>query len=175
MKKIIAMAVIALSAVVVQAASIDWKVTGSAATENYQVYIVSAISADWTGVADIAADATALGNNTSGTIVKNGRTYALGPVRANGDSITVESASSLYLVIVSGDDAKSYNYVNFDLSASVYEPPATSPGAFSTTADALLAGASGSFASSGGDIPEPTSGILLLLGVAGLALRRKQK
>lgn len=26
-----------------------------------------------------------------------------------------------------------------------------------------------------GNIPEPTSGLLLLLGVAGLALRRKQK
>jgi len=29
--------------------------------------------------------------------------------------------------------------------------------------------------SGGGDTPEPTSGLLLLLGVAGLALRRKQK
>ena len=40
--------------------------------------------------------------------------------------------------------------------------------------DGSFEGASMSIAVAGGSIPEPTSGLLLLLGVAGLALRRKQ-
>ena len=41
-------------------------------------------------------------------------------------------------------------------------------------ADGEYPGASMSTAVTGGSIPEPTSGLLLLIGVAGLALRRKQ-
>lgn len=65
----------------------------------------------------------------------------------------------------------SYNYVQQNLSALVYGGAATPPGTFSTTTTALLAGQSGSFSS----VPEPTSGLLLLVGMAGLALRHKQK
>jgi len=36
-------------------------------------------------------------------------------------------------------------------------------------------GSDGSWPASPAPIPEPTSGLLLLLGVAGLALKRKQK
>ena len=54
-----------------------------------------------------------------------------------------------------------------DVSGSFYEPPA------SGTAFTLNAA---SFANSGtiADVPEPTSGLLMLIGMAGLALRRKR-
>ena len=50
----------------------------------------------------------------------------------------------------------------------------TTPSMSYTTIEAIKAGGAGWVAmSSPGPIPEPTSGLLLLLGVAGLALRRK--
>ena len=156
----------------VKAASVQWQVTGGTAAQvGYAVYLVSAINSEWTSVADIAADAAALGNNTSGTLAKNGRVYTVAQQVANGTGITTDSMKSVYAVTVSGSDATEYNYVQQNLSALVYGGAATPPGTFSTTTTALLAGQSGSFSS----VPEPTSGLLLLVGMAGLALRRKQK
>ena len=57
-----------------------------------------------------------------------------------------------------------------DVNAYVYTPPESTPGNYEfdpskfTSKDNPI-----------GTVPEPTSGLLLLLGVAGLALRRKQK
>ena len=80
----------------------------------------------------------------------------------------------VYWVIVDGSGSPtSYNYVKTDMSAFVYDPDnqESSPGQFnSITAADMLAGSSGSF----GAVPEPTSGMLVLLGMAGLALKRER-
>ena len=76
----------------VKAASVQWQVTGGTAAQvGYAVYLVSAINSKWTSVADIAADAAALGNNTSGTLAKNGRVYTVAQQVANGTGITTDS------------------------------------------------------------------------------------
>lgn len=169
MKKLMTLAVALGAVFAANAASVSWKVSGSAATENYQVYLVGAISESWASVADLAADASAYGTGgTSGTIVKNGRSYYVNASMAS-DNISKMSAD-VYFVIVSGDDAAGYNYVKADLSELVYEGVETPPGTYIKTADDLLAGTAGSF----GAVPEPTSAMLVLLGVAGLALKRKR-
>lgn len=170
MKKLMTLAAAACAALFANAASVDWQISGSAATVDYKIYIVGAISDAWTSVTDLAADAAKYGEMTSGTIVKAGRGYSAGPFSASIDSISKTSAD-VFFVIVSGEDASEYYYVKADLSALVYEGSDSSPGKYLTTADALLAGTQGSFQS----IPEPTGAMLVLLGVAGLALRRKQK
>ena len=170
MKKLMVLAAVACAALFVNAASVDWKVSGTVATVNYQVYLVGAISDAWTSVSDLAADATAFGQKTSGTIVKAGRLYLSGPFSAAIDSISKESAD-IFFVIVSGSDATDYNYVKADLSAFVYEGAESSPGTYTASAADLLAGTQGSF----GSIPEPTGATLVLLGVAGLALRRRRR
>ena len=172
MKKILIVAVAALCGTFAQAASINWAITDATSSQvGYAVYMVSAISDAWTSAADIATDATKLGTGTSGTIAKNGRVYSIPSTTASGSGIT--SSASLYLVIVQSADATGYNYVSMgDISGSVYEPPAAPSGNFSTTSAALLAGTAGSFGSS--PVPEPTSGLLMLLGMAGLALKRKR-
>ena len=169
MKKLMILASVVCATLFANAASVDWQIGGSAATDNYKIYLVGAISDTWTSVADIAVDAAKYGAGTSGTIVKNGRTYYVN-ASASIDSISKTSAD-VFFVIVSGEDASEYYYVKADLTALVYEGTDSSPGKYLTWADTLLAGTQGSFQS----IPEPTGAMLVLLGVAGLALRRKQK
>ncbi len=169
LKKLMMYAAALVCTFAANAACVDWKVTGAAATANYQVFLVSAIDDSWTGVSDLAAASAALGTGGSGTIMKNGRSYlTLGQIY--GDNVTAESAKGFYWVIVSGADAKDYNYVAVDGSSKVYAPPASSPGNLSINASDILAGTKGSFAA----VPEPTSGLLALLGFAGLALRRRR-
>ena len=169
MKKLLTLAVALGAAALAHAASFDWQVNGTSATVNYQVYIVGSIVSTWTSVSDLATAATKFGNGTSGTITVDGRsTYTTGT--ATSDSISKTSAS-VYFVIVSGDDAKTYNYVNYDVKDSVYGGSDPSSGNFMIAAADLVAGTQGSFA---GSVPEPTSGLLMALGVAALALRRKR-
>lgn len=174
MKKLMILAAVAACAMCGQAASADWSVTGATAgQEGYQVYIVGAISTDWTGVSDLAAAASAFGENTFGTIAKNGRNYMIAPTSFASDNISKTSAD-VFFVIVTGDEATTYNYVSADLKAFVYEGAETSPGTFGKDVAALLAGAQGTFSTGPVPTPEPTSAMLVLLGVAGLALKRRR-
>lgn len=169
LKKIMMFAAALACASAANAAYVDWKFDGAADTVGYQVFLVSAIETSWTGVSDLAAASAAFGAGGSGTIAKNGRSY-LASGLFNGDSVTAESAKGFYWVIVSGADAKDYNYLAVDASAQVYAPPASSPGQLIGKASDVLAGTKGSFAA----VPEPTSGLLALLGFAGLALLRRR-
>ena len=173
MKKLFVFFVLLLACVGVNAACVDWKVSGSEATAGNIVYIVGALSDTWTSVSDIAAAAAAFGSQgTSGTIVKAGRNYATNGTLAS-DSVT-KTSGDVYFVIVSGSDATSYTYVKVDLSGYTYEGIEPPPGSYITTATDLLAGVSKSFSGGSGDVPEPTSGFLLLVGGAMLALRRRR-
>ncbi len=171
MRKLLIVAAAVFCGTIVHAASINWQITGATSAQvGYSVYMVSAISEAWTSGADVAADAAKLGAGTSGTIAKSGRVYNIPETTASGAGIT--SSASLYLVLVQSADAKNYTYISMgDISGAVYEPPASATTSFSTTSAALLAGTAGTFSSS--PVPEPTSGLLMLLGVAGLALRRR--
>jgi len=169
MKKLMIVAAAVLCGTFARAASVNWGIEATASDVGYSVYMVAAISDAWKSGADVAADAASLGAGTSGTIAKNGRKYSISDQTAAGDGIT--ASSSLYLVLVKSADAKDYTYVSMgDISSAVYEPPASATTTFSTTSAALLAGTSGNFAA----VPEPTSGLLMLLGMAGLALRRRR-
>ena len=168
MKKLTLMIGVIALAMGVQAAAVDWKVSGTSATENYNVYLLASIADSYESVADIANAAL-----ISGTITKAGRTYdAKGT--AVSEAITKDSMKEVYWVIVDGSGSPTtYNYVKTDMSSFVYDTDnqESAPGTFgSVTAADMLAGTSGSF----GAVPEPTSGLLVLLGMAGLALKRKR-
>jgi hypothetical protein len=76
---------------------------------------------------------------------------------------------------VDGSVAEGSNYYVFSPveipAANVYEPPASGAEWNSLKAANLTLAGSGKFTAA----PEPTSGLLLLVGVGMLALRRKQK
>ena len=170
MKKLIIMLGAVAVAIGVQAASVDWKVAGTSASNGYSVYLLTELASSYKDVSALASAAVA-----SGTIAKNGRDYYASGT-AKSAAITSDSMKEAYWAIVTSADASSFNYVKADLSAMVYNPDnqESSPGTFNSVSAAnMLAGTSMNFGGSS-PVPEPTSGLLMLLGVAGLALKRKR-
>ncbi len=168
MKKLMIMLSAIALAIGVQAASVDWKVAGTSATSGYSVYLLTELASSYENVDALASAAVA-----GGIIAKTGRDYYVGGT-ATSAAITSASMKDAYWVIVaSGESVTSYNYVKADMSAKVYDVDnqENSPGTFNSVSAAdILAGASANFTA----VPEPTSGILMLVGLAGLALRRRR-
>ena len=178
MKKImIALAAVAVAAFA-NAANVNWKIQvngGEIGNEMYAVLASSLTGADMAKltIADVTDNALSWygsGNlYDSATIInKSGRGTT--EYTQISDSALTAANASIYLFSVSAD-GKSYALLNsdpYDVTANVYADGSSSPGTFSVnTSSAALTYTT--FA-----VPEPTSGLLLLLGVAGLALKRKR-
>ena len=167
MKKLLMALGVVVSAACAQAATVNWAVTGTEVEKSYTVYLLvgDIATTTWSSAADVANTAVA-----SGSIEKDGRQY-----RASGTATdaSLTKTTSFYYVIVSADSTK---YAVSDLYAGstyVYNqdasPPDPSPSVYPTF---VTDGAS--YSSFSGSVPEPTSGLLMALGLAGLALRRKR-
>ena len=176
MKKLmVALAAVAL-ATVTQAASIDWTVTvasGLSSTDpayaGYTVYLCESIAADgFKSEADIADYLYGTTDNSGVTAKKGSRSpykYQAGAT-AGGISDADVGMQTVYVVIVSKDGK---GYWTMSTEGEVYTT-AEKPVEAAFSAETLITTPYTAWA-----VPEPTSGLLLLLGVAGLALRRKQK
>ena len=187
MKKLMMAAAIVCSAVVVQAASVAWTSnnkqfcdsTGTPTTTmtGGQIVLVTLGSTlDW-GNATVLPTGT--DNNTTtlnlntGTGAKTGR--VTGTVKfeytSGGSSNFIENGD--YLALMWKDDAtgdlSKLVYVDSGAEAEVYYQ--VSGLANNST---MLSGKAIAFTGNFQGVPEPTSGLLVLLGMAGLALRRKR-
>lgn len=182
MKKLIVALAIAVSAVVAQAASVQWTVTNiykdsttkATTTDGFMVYLIN--DADYSQSA--AAAALAAGTLTKDTI--SGKATASSALTADGKvskpgtdlGALADGNYQFYNVIVGGDNA----VVGSLIDATIVS--VGTPSLDSFNAKTLTTNASNWKSVSGGgsgDIPEPTSALLLLMGGAMLALRRKQK
>ncbi len=176
MKKLVVMLTLAVAVVSAHAAAVSWSVGATKELDGTVVYLLATTAGsgigDYTDMSKFVAAAV-----SQATIAAGARGKYLTPVTvAEHNSIT--DAANFYFAIVAGDK-KSFNYVEaVDMGASVYDPYGTDPSKSAyvgITATDILAGTKVNFgASGGGTIPEPTSGILLALGGAILALRRKR-
>ncbi len=191
MKKLfVATAAIAM-AIATQAASIDWTVgastwtmsDGSKPPKNTTVYLID--GAQWATIqAAIDGGATSFTTADAGIIAIGQTSNTKGAVSGGTATSTKLTAGTSYdFAYMVFDTAAGQFYASATISAAAYDP--TNPD-YSETSKVDFAGAqfsttglSGGWTtgggSSGGGVPEPTSGILLLVGAGMLALRRKQK
>ena len=181
MKKILIIVAVAMAALASNAAAFSWSTSG-AGTKGY---LYDSSSAKLGTLTAYLFDADTVSQDALLTALRDG-----GAITdfAAVKTTTVSSASKIAATDVSyGDTGNSYNFymaiVNGDevllsssLNALAQESGTTSI-AFSNPATwSKVNNGSASFSAAGwySAVPEPTSGLLMLVGLAGLALRRRR-
>ena len=167
MKKIILVLAIVCAAAVSQAASVKWTSTATSAYNGQTMYLLTSIAESYADEAALAAAAV-----DSAQVKKSGVKYNIAPRTASNDAIT--SSSNFYLAVLDGDMLH-YLDVTSNFQSYVFTPPDSEPGTVSTSFATVADSATTIKVGGGGGVPEPTSGVLLIVGAAMLALRRKQK
>ena len=178
MKKLMMAVAIVCAAVMTQAAQVTWTASAIAATDSTSYY---AMIVDVTGMSDITGDSVAqaimAGTFEGNTMYSGAATYnaaksqvavAFAKKTANGDYANEQVVSYMTIVF----DAAAAADANFYMVTSGDAPV---NGQFS--AAGLLSAQQGSQAGktwTAVAVPEPTSGLLMLVGLAGLALRRRR-
>ena len=195
MKKLMVVAATAVLAVSANAAMLDWAIMRQAWDSTAGVAFEGAaggnvyafLSSDLAAVQAII-DSTASGSafDFSSIAVKDATTFTNGKGAAMGalssDSIVAGNNYDVFFVAMSADSSQ--YMVSGTVSGKAYDASSAATAVTaqwdadhmvsSTAGWTAVGGGSGGGGGGGGStIPEPTSGLLLLLGVAGLALRRK--
>ena len=196
MKKLMVVAAVALAAAVSQAASISWQTNGKVTMPSGVGTKTGNITATKVTAYYWALDA-ALAATTAADIWKSQFTYdsasqtwtakettAMSPTYSQGLGTFLDTANTynkddtaygaivLYYDVNANNKIDAGDYFLADQGSLTFES-----GDSKGVTLANLTTANWAAIPSGGPspVPEPTSGLLLLLGVAGLALRRKQK
>ena len=181
MKKMIVVAAVALIAGLANAATVNWgnykdaRITGidgqNITQANSKLWGLQAVLVNTTTGEELTSygsTTTAAIGKTAGVLGVPAYNYTYGNEAKNGDVLSVilkmtvdgqayELDTGLSMTITATDDG------GIDLFNS------------STTWGTSSFGGSTGWAKSGGAVPEPTSGLLLLVGAGMLALRRKRK
>ena len=180
MKRLILAMCVAMSAIAVNAASIKWNsgtvynyagTKANAGTAAVTAYLYSLTEAEYTSLASkSAAEIYEVAGSSVGTLVSSQKTSALGAANITQSVTggTSESPVTYYGVVLYVDTLSdtSTTYVKSALQSVTFQDDGVS------TLGNLAVNA-GSWTSTAA-VPEPTSGLLLVLGMAGLALKRKR-
>ena len=184
----IALATVAFAAVT-QAASIDWSVgknswtldSGSYASAGYTVYLINGATALDTIAAAINSTTGAFDADQSWVFGSSVTANAKGTVSlatATTDKLTRGTSYDFsVLMIDAGAEGGPKYMVSDTFTQAAYLSGTDEAASIAFTSDLLGANAltaSATAANGWAAVPEPTSGLLMLLGMAGLALRRRR-
>ena len=184
MRKLMLFAACAMLAAVTQAATVGWSLAGASAFANdaYQFFVIGQNGA--TSIATVTAllDAgTDVSSYAFGSGAVNGSGSATVAAGSSGKTLDAGTYTGFFVVYDSATPtAGSANYAVVSGAATLTKTigATTASTAFASgNASSILSDTKNwkSFGTSSGGVPEPTSGLLLLVGAGMLALRRKQK
>ena len=176
MKKLLIVASIVCAAAMSQAATVNWGVSGVKADGGGAPTSGWAVMAFYTELgAGSSAIESAIAAGTAGTLAFETTTlvnsFGTGKVNAHDKDIagitdTSKNYDFYFVVFNDADATKATDYAMVSApnkAFSAIDAKFTASGTFSASTPWQPAG-----------VPEPTSGLLMLLGVAGLALRRRR-
>ena len=169
MKKLIIAAAIACAAAVSQASSVNWGLSSAVDATTYATGTAYLICIDNLAKPSLTADTAAAWYKDNSASL-SGKALFSGSVTDGAINSVVSKDEAIgrknyWLVIVAGDEK------NFAVSTTTKALNITTS-ALTVTAKWDGASQMASFATT--SVPEPTSGLMLLLGIAGLALKRKR-
>ena len=180
MKKIMVLAAAAMIAGFASAAQVQWNVTGIAqdnsgtAYTGYSLYLcdasvysASALAADLADGDFSKLSASGFVQATAGSVQQGTTAFAKIAATFKGGDYAAGSSHTFYTLVLNGaGDAATYFTISSDITKSAPEIGYL-PMSFANISSTAQVGWTEV-------APEPTSGLLLLLGVAGLALRRRR-
>ena len=156
MKKLIAMAAVVVAAVCANAATVNWQLTAG------QMYDHTGTST-FTGMLEVYASGADLSTDTV--------VFSASPAAAtynksafSTENLTAGNTYTFYIVLTDGD---------YKFTSATKDAVAAETGASLLNWGSLKTATQTASNWQSSAVPEPTSGLLMLLGVAGLALRRR--
>ena len=180
MKKMIVVLAIALASALAQAAQVTWNATQISNPSDSSAKLSGAVAflfdAATISSADLKSSIEA-GKFSSASALDTGTSNATGAINRMGtvlpSSYLGGNSVTLYAVIFDSSDTTSGNYLLTKEVTVALKGTGSTTFAFGSQAGATWTKYGSDVP--GSDTPEPTSGLLLLIGGAMLALRRKQK
>ncbi len=186
MKKLVITAVAIALAVGAQAAAFSWKTSATGKVYNPGTTTLVASGTAYLFDASAVTQASLVTAFAAGTLDLSSKTSISSSAISSGaisatafeDSTAVGSTLTSYFATILTIDSQDYLFISATVNASGMEGK-TSQISFNakSASQAAALDASSGYTAAGwytAAVPEPTSGLLMLLGVAGLALRRRR-
>ena len=170
MKKLMIIASIAMCAYASHAAQFTWGLTASksaaSAYDGATVYML--LAADYDSSKQMSLSDITSAAKSQGTLTVGSMSASTGTITVNDSWVVEGTTYSWYAIVVSDDKYYASSTATSSTAVSATATPANV--AFSSKSEMSTASNWKTLAA----VPEPTSGLLLLLGVAGLALKRRR-